>query len=199
MSKNKYKTKKNSIKRMHRLFYGFIGILILVGIMMAITESTGITHLFSKKITKQPIFTVSGSAETKAVPKTNTQTTIQVTNTTTKNPDVPASSNNTETILMAPSGTFSNVYQNVGLDDLMSSTCNTSPGATCQIFFTNGSTTRSLPKKLADQSGAVYWSWKPSDSNVNLYNGSWHINATVILGVQSQSRDNGSLELDITH
>lgn len=98
--------------------------------------------------------------------------------------------------VLAPTGTFANVYKNVGTNDNMQSTCNTSAGAYCEIIFTSGGTTKQLPKKLVDDSGAAFWSWTPS--SIGLSKGNWHITARASSGTDSKVTDNGSLELEIT-
>jgi len=82
--------------------------------------------------------------------------------------------------LVAPTGNFvSDHHPNLSgspAPNSMTSVCNTSPGASCQISFTNGSTTKSLPTQTTDAGGATYWYWKLQD--IGLTAGSWKISAT---------------------
>lgn len=96
--------------------------------------------------------------------------------------------------LLAPWGTFANVYKTRPGDE-MESTCNTTPGATCQIVFTNGSITKSLDAETTDAGGAVYWAWTPA--GVGLTPGTWHITAKAILGTQTKTTSNDPLTLEI--
>jgi cytoskeletal protein RodZ len=110
------------------------------------------------------------------------------------NPKAPAQiSTNTKT-LTAPSGTFANLYD-ASADTQMNSICNTTPGATCQVIFTKGSLSIALPAKTTDSSGSATWAWTPEQ--IGLGKGSWHITAKAILGSQTKTTDNGSLELVI--
>jgi hypothetical protein len=96
--------------------------------------------------------------------------------------------------LTAPWGTFANVYS-AKTSDQMQSTCNTTPGATCQIIFTNGNSTKSLEAEMTDAGGAVYWAWTPA--GVGLTPGTWHITAKAVLGAQSKITNNDPLTLEI--
>lgn len=85
--------------------------------------------------------------------------------------------------LIAPTGTFvSNHRPNLSGSPAPSeeqSTCNTTPGATCQISFTYNGVTKSLPAQTADSGGATYWTWNLQD--IGLTEGSWQIQATARL------------------
>lgn len=85
--------------------------------------------------------------------------------------------------LIAPTGTFvSNHRPNLGgspAPNEEQSTCNTTPGATCQISFTYNGVTKSLPAQTADSGGATYWTWDLQD--IGLTEGSWQIQATARL------------------
>lgn len=188
-----------------------VGALLLVVALLAMgmLEAFNVTHVFHSSNARAVTTTASPATKgikpadnskdkqpaTGSTPSTGTQSQGQP-----NSPDGPvkqnATSNNTN--LAAPSGTFANIYKDVSLSENMQSTCNTTPGATCQIIFTRGSLTKSLPLKSVDNGGAAYWSWKPNDSNVGLSVGTWHITARATLGSQTQTTDNGSLELEIT-
>jgi len=90
------------------------------------------------------------------------------------------------TPLVAPTGNFvSNHSPNrkgTPHPSSMQSVCNTTPGASCTIIFTNGSTTRYLPAQTADKGGATYWTWDVKD--IGLTEGSWTIQAKATLGSQ---------------
>ena len=65
------------------------------------------------------------------------------------------------------------------------SVCNTSPGATCDITFTQNGTTKSLGQKKTDSSGAAYWSGWTVGSYLTA--GTWKITATATLNGQTAS------------
>jgi hypothetical protein len=110
------------------------------------------------------------------------------------NPKTPAQTDTNTKTLTAPSGTFVNLY-NASADTQMSSICNTTSGATCQIIFTKGSLSIALPAKTTDDDGDATWAWTPQQ--IGLTSGSWHITAKAMLASQTTSTDNGSLELVI--
>jgi cytoskeletal protein RodZ len=98
------------------------------------------------------------------------------------------SSSSTAT-LTAPSGNFvSDHHPNLSgspAPNSMTSVCNTTPGASCQITFTNGSVQKSLASQVTDGGGSTYWSW--TLQNVGLTAGSWQVKAITTLGSQTQS------------
>jgi hypothetical protein len=91
--------------------------------------------------------------------------------------------------LVAPTGNFvSNHHPNLSgspAPNSMTSVCNTAPGASCKITFTNGDTTKSLPTQVTDAGGATYWSWKLQD--IGLTAGDWTVSATSSAGSNSLS------------
>lgn len=174
-------------------------VILLCVIVLGLLEITGTTHIISNG-SKTPNKTASSISKGVKNGFDRAASGTEVGNAGTQ-PDqstsVKQNSINTSDTLISPTGTFANIYKGVSLSDLMQSTCNTSPGATCQIIFTRGSVTKSLPMQAADAGGAVYWSWRPGDSNVGLSPGTWHIMAKSSLGSQIKTTDNGSLELEI--
>lgn len=126
--------------------------------------------------------------------QTNSKSSNSSTQTDNNNPKVPSQVETNTNTLVPPSGTFVNLY-NADANTQMSSICNTTPGASCQIIFTKSSTTIALQAKTSDSSGAATWAWTPNQ--VGLTSGSWHIVATSRLGSQVKTTDNGSLELVI--
>ena len=97
--------------------------------------------------------------------------------------------------LTAPWGTFANTYT-AASNDQMQSTCNTTPGASCEIIFTNGVITKTLGAQTADAGGAVYWAWTPRQ--IGLTPGTWHLTAKAVLGSQTKTVSNDPLTLEIT-
>ena len=122
-------------------------------------------------------------------PKTNSASTT--TNSTSSSTNTSSStSSNSNLTLIAPTGSFVSNHNPVLSNprmDTEQSTCNTTPGASCNIVFTNTSTNAviSLGSKIADFGGAVYWTW--TLQGVGLTQGSWKIMAVANLNQQSKS------------
>ncbi|HUD07746.1 MAG TPA: hypothetical protein VMQ52_01570 [Candidatus Saccharimonadales bacterium] len=100
--------------------------------------------------------------------------------------------------LAAPEGTFVSNHGNGDNPAVTSttqevSTCTTTPGASCQIIFSQGSVsdTSAVEQTSAENSkagvpaGTVSWSWTPAV--YNLTPGEWQITATATLNGQSES------------
>jgi hypothetical protein len=106
---------------------------------------------------------------------------------------------NTSTVsLAAPEGMFVSNHGNgnnpaVTVNTQEESTCSTTPGASCQIIFTDGSQTESLVVKQTSTensktgiaAGTVSWSWTPAQ--IGLTPGDWKIAATATLNGQTSS------------
>lgn len=74
------------------------------------------------------------------------------------------------------------------------STCTTTPGAQCQIRFTQNGATKSLPSQQTDGSGNTSWSWKIQD--IGITEGTWKISAVAINGnLTSTTNDQMNLEV----
>lgn len=99
-------------------------------------------------------------------------------------------SNSSTVTLIQPFGSFvSNHHPNLSgypAPNILSSVCNTTPGAYCEITFTSGGITKYLQKKVTDSGGAAYWNnW--SVQSIGLTEGSWHIQAIASLNGQTKS------------
>lgn len=188
------KIKSFSSRSKYRTLKWALTLLLLAAIVVGALQLTGVTHFLSHKA-KAPATT--GGAYTKGLstnPKQNsssssTTTVPPATDSATKAPE------STTKTLISPWGTFANVY-NAHLHDQMGSTCNTTPGATCQIIFTSGDQTKSLNTEQTDSGGAVYWSWTPA--GIGLTPGTWHITAKAVLGSQVKTTNNDPLTLKVT-
>jgi cytoskeletal protein RodZ len=103
------------------------------------------------------------------------------------------SGTSTNAPLIAPSGVFVSSHHPMQTSN-MASNCTTSPGATCQISFTLGNITKSLPIKTTDAQGTAYWQdWTPK--SIGLTEGSWVIKATATLnGATSSTTDDPSVK-----
>ena len=168
-------------------------IIVAAALVIGVYKLSLSSHLFGNtgsSSTGSPytkgIINKTGSSRSTVQPKTGTSS-------DTNTP--PPSSATNQAHLIAPWGSFANVY-NATMGEQMGSTCNTAPGATCQIFFSNGSATQSLPIKTADNGGGAYWSWTPSQ--IGLSPGIWHIKATATLGSQTSTTNNDPLTLKVS-
>lgn len=83
-----------------------------------------------------------------------------------------------------PVGTFvSNHHPNLSgspAPNQMSSTCATTPGASCTIRFKKDNSIKSLPIKVTNKSGNITWNWKLQD--IGLTAGDWQITAVATNG-----------------
>ena len=88
---------------------------------------------------------------------------------------------------MTPYGSFVSNH-NPTLSGTLSneeSVCNTTPGATCYIAFTQNGVTKKLPVETADSNGSVFWSWNVGQAGFTT--GSWQITAYATLNGQTVS------------
>ena len=169
------KTLKSSKHSKLPYVLGAVVILVIVGSIYAY-------HVHSKK---KPIATVNqytkGQASQPNSPANSSNQTV--------NPPTSSKTAGASASLVAPTGNFvSDHHPNLSgspAPNSMTSVCNTSPGASCQISFTNGGTTKSLPTQVTDGGGATYWYWKLQD--IGLTSGSWKISATSSMGSDSLS------------
>ncbi|MGZ6005515.1 MAG: hypothetical protein ACXWLH_05215 [Candidatus Saccharimonadales bacterium] len=190
----KYSSKQKNSSSRARFWWYFGGVLILVAIILLITELTNTTHIFHK----QPAVAETGNSNTKGVPESSSSQSTSNDGTSgqdqTGQPGDTKHQGTTSVALIAPWGEFANTYQ-ANANTQMVSTCNTTPGATCQILFTKGGVTKSLDTQTTDRGGAVRWSWKPSQPG--LTTGTWHIIAKAVFGSQSKTTSNDPLTLEI--
>ena len=90
------------------------------------------------------------------------------------------------TVPYTPWGGFvSNHHPGNGTPTTETSVCNTTPGASCYIKFTNDGQTRTLDTKVADANGSVVWNWDVS--NAGFSSGSWQVSAVATLNGQTAS------------
>lgn len=116
------------------------------------------------------------------------QTNNQGTNSSTKDDGTSANGP-----LVAPSGNFVSNHRpslsnSPSGSGFITSTCTTTPGASCQITFTKDGVTKSLPAQTTDAGGSTYWNnWRPED--YGLSEGSWTITAIAKSGTQTKTAD----------
>ncbi len=185
--KNKHTAPKRSNKRTL-----FVVLIVLVAAVLA----GGIWAITGRKTTKteQPVSKATSTPQpTTAKGETTTPVEPAPVSTTDKTPattppTTPAPPAPTNVTLAKPFGTFVSNHkpgQN-GSPLEESSVCNTTPSANCTITFTKNGISKSLPAKIADNSGAAYWPvWTPQ--SVGLDAGNWTVTAVATLGQQTTS------------
>lgn len=178
-----------------------IGLLVIGGVI-AILELTNNIHLFHDA--PRP---VTASADTKGEPlPDSTQTAVPPQNTTEQtgggtNEKIPGEGGTSASSGAAPidptnSNFVNNHHPSLSKSATMASSCTTTPGATCVISFTNGSTApKSLAAQTTDRGGSAYWDWKLQD--IGLTPGSWRITATATLNGQSKTATD-AINLEVT-
>jgi hypothetical protein len=150
-----------------------MGSIALALLVVMVIELDGKLHLFwtSKPVTPPITANQATKGETTTTPATKKS----------NSPPDTKQDTATTTTLIQPVGNFVSAHKNVSMSTAVSSVCNTSSGAQCQITFTSGDLTRSLPAQTADLGGTAYWeSWTPA--SINLTPGTWQIKATATLG-----------------
>ena len=175
----------------HRTRWRIISIIALViivaAIVVVILELTNVTHFFHKR--PQPITASSytkGQGTSTKVPSTNT-TTHSTTPSSMANQPGDQKSNDggtTGPAPVAPSGDFVSAHT-VSTSTSLTSVCNTTPGANCEISFTSSDgTVKVLTEETTDRGGAAYWNnWTPS--SIGITAGSWTIKAIATLNGQT--------------
>jgi hypothetical protein len=175
--------KKMLFDKRHWLI-AFLAVLLILGVL----ELTNTTHLLHKNLAK------NGAAPGSGQISAGSQGVGAATKTPQGTASAAASSQYSDTkhtsaqvdALLDPTGNFVSAHKNISADTVLSSVCNTTSGASCQIVFTNGSLTKSLASQIADPNGAAYWnSWTPAD--IGLSSGAWQVKAVASLGGKTKT------------
>ena len=171
--------------------------LLMLALILLILELTNTTHLFHKQ-SPPAIIPSHDRNGSKIMNSSNSQNpSDNSSNNTDDNTSLPTDVS--DHTLIAPFGNFvSNHFPGEnGSPTTESSVCNTSPGATCYIKFTNVDSreTTQLPSKVVDSHGSATWYWD-IDNDAHLTSGQWQITATATLGSQVKSTsDNLNLSI----
>lgn len=189
MYKNNHYTPPRSRKKLVLI----ISIIVLLAGIAAALELSGTTHFLHEK--KPSYNNPTAGPATKGIPndeqqadKNGGQNNGGTTGNPSSDPKHPIEPVPDGTPLTDPTGNFISTHSFfLSANPQMESICNTTPGATCKITFTNGNTTKSLATQVTDRGGATYWAWKPKDSNINLTPGTWTVAAVVQLGTQTKT------------
>jgi hypothetical protein len=176
------------------LFAASFIVLVILGV--GALEVTGTTHFFHKKLNPETTKTTTTGGASAFNDKG--ETALPTTPSDSSNTSAGAKTdgnNGAATVLLAPTGTFVSAHKNVGMDVPLTSVCNTTPGAICQITMTSGISSHSLEGRTADSNGAVYWDrWTPR--GIGLTPGVWDVKAKASLNGQSKTTDD-ALTLEI--
>jgi len=152
-----------------------------------ITSSTSTKKQAKQRAANNKTTSSKSKNTTKVSPNSNTSST----NTQKPTPVAPSESqtSNNSQALIAPFGSFvSNNNPNMSLSsqNYELSTCETTPGASCSITFTNNSgQSISLPQETTDNQGVASWSWYLSQKGFSA--GSWKIIATANLNGETKT------------
>jgi hypothetical protein len=193
-----YTTKRNtkntpapSKKRKLILLCGLAAVVVAC-ISLAILEYTNTTYIFhDRPVTHETQPNTPGRT---ANPNTKGEAASPNTDGTATDPDK-GTANPGNVNLLTPSGNFVSNHRPKDNRADQQAVCVTTPGASCEIIFTNGSTTRSLPAQTTDRGGATYWTWSPVSANLTA--GSWKVQAKATLHDQTKTAsDATNLEIN---
>lgn len=182
--------KKLSHSKFKLLFIIIVFVFLILGLVIIKTNQS------NKKISSGKIKTINPQTELTAPPSSSKGSTVKnpVSNNN-KNP-VSISQTSSSNVLIAPFGEFVSNHkpgQN-GSNFTEVSQCNTTPGATCYIQFTQNNTVMTLNQQVVGNSGTVFWEWNVKSSNLS--SGKWTITAISKLNGQTKSTvDQMSLEI----
>jgi hypothetical protein len=180
--------------------YLFLSAIVVIAIIVAGLEVTNTTHIFHKQ-KPSPVIPTKISA-TKPTSPSKKGTSDKSAGASTGSPatgNKQGTTSNSQAALIAPFGTFVSNHkpgQN-GAPTSEQSICNTTPGASCFIQFTNGSVVKILAPQVAGSDGSTFWSWDSKDaSSIGLTPGSWKVSAVASLNGQTKTSDD-SIPLEI--
>ncbi len=194
----KRSSKKSRLSFVHRRRSVAVLAILLIGLLLVL-EISNTTHLFHKTPTKTAVIPTTPKATPNNPGNSQNQGT-PANPSSGSNKDLSKDSSvgtpDTSRTLIAPWGTFVSNHKpgKNGAPTQETSVCKTTPGATCYIKFTNGDLTRTLPTKVADNDGVVYWNWDIKDAGFS--QGSWQITAIAYLNGQTATATD-SLALEV--
>lgn len=194
-SKKSYSyNKRSSSKKSWRLIAALA--LLVIVVVVAVLELTNTTHIFHKKHVPATIpLTAKTNSSAATKPSTAPQSgsnpssgsAAPSTAQDSKNPSLTGASSSAGLTLVAPYGVFvSNHRPGQGSSPTTeTSTCNTTPGATCYIAFTASGNTKAtqLPSQVAGSDGSTSWTWDAK----TLTSGTWQVKAISTLNGQTKS------------
>ncbi len=188
----KQNSQQRNSRNSHRKLIGSIVLVIIIGAGLLAWwshHSSQATARVQTAVSKQPGTKTSSQIQHDALSSP----------TPTPNPDVPGGTTGSNVgsaaSVTAPSGQFVNNHGSDAGHPVQSATqesssCTTTPGATCVIQFSKDGVTKSLPSQSAAASkvspgGTTTWTWTPGD--LGLTSGNWTVTAVATLNGQSKS------------
>ncbi|HLG90565.1 MAG TPA: hypothetical protein VI336_00135 [Candidatus Saccharimonadales bacterium] len=175
--------KKSSLLRKHKILIPTLAAVALL--LFAGLELTNAVDFINTKQAGAPDVTSSGSSQATNDKSLNEEAS-KPSPSPASNQETPKSTNSSNQYLKSPDqSTYVNNHEPSSRNELLYSTCVTSPGATCVIQFTKSGVTKPLQPGVADSYGSVYWTWRPSD--IGLTTGSWTITAKATLNGQTKT------------
>ncbi|HSW66042.1 MAG TPA: hypothetical protein VLI54_02805 [Bacillota bacterium] len=178
-------------------------LVIILAVLVVAAVVTSIVLLRHKPTTPKDTIHTTANSETKGEPQTSPASTPSQPNSSTPQSSEDASGQKPsqdgttgQTSLVAPSGNFVSSHKaDLSSVPSLQSVCVTTPGASCYITFTQGSTTKSLATQTTDRGGAAYWTWKLQD--IGITEGNWTITASATLNGETKTGTD-ALKLEVT-
>jgi hypothetical protein len=163
-----------------------LGVLVLIAVIIAVLEVTNVTHFFHQQAKSGTIPTVPAAKAKKQAASKNTSTASN----SDKNAGAIQRGTPTDgSAPLTPFGSFvSNHRPNLSGSPAPSqeqSVCNTTPGATCYIQFTQNGVVKKLAPQVANADGVTSWTWDVKTAGFT--EGNWEITAIATLNGQSSS------------
>lgn len=197
-----YQNKKDPkyTKNARRLSSRAVALIVVAAIVVAGGIAAYAYHSHQQRQAEIGSKVIPATADTNSSDSKDQSSTTSPGNTDKNGPaESPATPSSNQTLSQAPSGTFvSNHYPSISgkpTPSAMQSTCNTDPGASCYIAFTNKSgQTKTLQKQTAGANGVVIWNWDVKTAGFTP--GEWAITATATLNSSSKSTTD-SLKMEV--
>ena len=161
-------------------------IIVIASIVALAAISVGVWWLMPRTLTTttgSSSSTGSTSAKDSSASTTNSTGPTSEANTSSETTSIDSS-----VTPIAPSGTFVSNHRpklSASNQGSLESTCSTTPGATCQIEFSQSGTVKTLPAKTVDSSGNTSWTWSLQD--VGITAGEWSVRAIATNGSRTSS------------
>jgi hypothetical protein len=200
-----YRTSKKVQKRKllsGKLILSVLAGLIVLGAVFAGLQLTHTTHFFQKaKPVSGPIPIVEPQTSPKSKSSNSSSANQNPAETEPSSPKAdattPVTGGGGGATLVAPYGSFVSNHQpgQHGSPLLEQSECNTTPGASCYIKFTQGSIVKTLTAQTIGSSGSTSWLWYVNKAG--LTSGDWKISAVATLNGQTKvTQDPVALEVE---
>jgi hypothetical protein len=179
--------KHGRIKNLSNRWALVLAVVIVLAVIL-ILEITDTTHFFHKAKVP-PVIPIADNNISGTQQPSKSSSDDEETGSSSKDKGSSNSTKNSGLPLYEPYGVFVSNHtpgQN-GAPTVINSTCNTTPGASCYIEFTQNEVTTKLPSKTTNGDGAATWVWDIKDAN--LTTGKWKITAVATLNNESKTSE----------